>query len=70
MIDARSNGREMAADPLDDFIDAAANALALPIEDAWRPAVRANLEVSLRLARLVDEFALPDETEPASVYTA
>ncbi len=28
------------------------------------PAVRANLEVSLRLARLVDEFALPDETEP------
>jgi hypothetical protein len=60
----------MAADPLDDFIDAAATALALPIEDAWRPAVRANLEVSLRLARLVDEFALPDETEPASVFTA
>jgi len=60
----------MAADPLDDFIDAAANALGLPIEDAWRPAVRANLEVSLRLARLVDEFPLPDEAEPASVYTA
>jgi Protein of unknown function (DUF4089) len=60
----------MAADPLDDFIDAAAKALALPIEDAWRPAVRANLEVSLKLARLVDEFALPDETEPASVFTA
>jgi hypothetical protein len=60
----------MAADPLDDFIDAAAKALALPIEDAWRPAVRANLEVSLRLARLVDEFTLPDEAEPASVFTA
>ena len=43
---------------------------ALPVEEAWRPAVRANLEVSLRLARLVDEFPLPDETEPASVYTA
>jgi hypothetical protein len=57
-------------DPLDDFIDAAAHALALPVEDAWRPAVKANLEVSLKLARLVDEFALPDETEPASVYTA
>ena len=42
----------------------------LPLEDAWRPAVRANLEVSLRLARLVDEFALPDETEPAPVFTA
>jgi hypothetical protein len=60
----------MAADPLDDYIDAVANALALPINDAWRPAVRANLEVSLRLARLVDEFALPDETESASVYSA
>jgi hypothetical protein len=60
----------MAADPLDDFIDAAAKALALPVEDAWKPAVKANLEVSLRLARLVDEFALPDEAESASVYTA
>jgi hypothetical protein len=60
----------MAANPLDDYVDAAAKALALPIEDAWKPAVRANLEVSLKLARLVDEFALPDETEPASVYTA
>ena len=58
------------ADPLDEYIDAVANALALPVEDAWRPAVRANLEVSLRLARLVDEFPLPDGTEPASVFTA
>jgi hypothetical protein len=57
-------------DPLDDYIDAVGNALALPIEDAWRPAVRANLAVSLRLARLVDEFPLPDETEPASVFAA
>jgi hypothetical protein len=59
-----------SSDPLDDYIDAAAKALALPIEDAWKPAVRANLEVSLRLARLVDEFPLPDETEPASVFAA
>ena len=44
-------------------------ALALPVEEGWRPAVKANLEVSLRMARLVDEFALPDETEPASVYS-
>ncbi len=60
----------MAADPLDDYIDAVSKAVGLPIEDAWRPAVKANLEVSLRVARLVDEFALPDEAEPASVYTA
>jgi len=32
--------------------------------------VKANLEVSLRLARLVDEFPLSDETEPASVFAA
>jgi Protein of unknown function (DUF4089) len=55
---------------LDDYIDVVAKALALPVEEAWRPAVRANLEVSLRLARLVDEFALPDEIEPASVFAA
>jgi len=60
----------MAADPLDEYIDAVARALALPVMDAWKPAVKANLEVSLRLARLVDEFALSDETEPASVFAA
>jgi hypothetical protein len=58
------------AEPLDDYIDAAARALGLRIEDAWRPAVRANLDVSLRLARMVDEFPLPDEAEPASVFGA
>ena len=60
----------MAADPLDEYIDAVSNALALPVEEAWRPTVKANLLVSLRLARLVDDFALSDETEPASVYSA
>ncbi|KJC39220.1 hypothetical protein UP09_25490 [Bradyrhizobium sp. LTSP885] len=58
------------ADHLDDYINAVAGAMALPVEDAWRPAVRANLEVSLRLARLVDEFPLPDETESAAIYSA
>ena len=60
----------MAADPLDDYVDAVSKALGLPVQDAWRPAVKANLEVSLKLARLVDEFSLPDETEPACVFTA
>jgi hypothetical protein len=62
--------RIMTTDPLDDYIAAVSTALGLSIDDAWKPAVRANLEVSLRLAALVDEFALPDETEPASVFTA
>ncbi|MEI9922928.1 MAG: DUF4089 domain-containing protein [Bradyrhizobium sp.] len=60
----------MAADSLDDYIDAVSKALALPIDDSWKPAVRANLDVSLKLARLVDEFALPDEAESASVFAA
>jgi hypothetical protein len=60
----------MTADPLDAYIDAVSNALALPIDEAWKPAVKANLEVSLRLARLVDEFAMPDDTEAASVFAA
>ena len=55
---------------IDDYIASIAKALALPVEDAWWPAVRANLEVSLRLAKLIDEFPLPDEIEPASVFVA
>jgi hypothetical protein len=58
------------ADKLDDFIDAAAAALDLPLDTAWKPAVKANLEVSLRLAGVVAEFALPDEAEPAPIYKA
>ncbi len=60
----------MSAEMIDDYIASVGAALGLPIEDEWKGAVRANLEVSLRMARPVDEFALPDETEPASVFTA
>lgn len=57
-------------DPLDDYIDAVAAALALPVTAAQKPAVRINLDVTLRMARLVQEFPLPDEIEPASIYEA
>ena len=57
-------------DPLDDYIDAVAAALALPITAAQKPAVRLNLDVTLKMARLVQEFPLPDEIEPASIYEA
>jgi hypothetical protein len=60
----------MADDSLDDYIDAASKLLKIPVKDAWKPVVRANLEVSMRLARLVDEFEFSDEAEPASVFTA
>jgi hypothetical protein len=62
--------RGSVAEPLDDYIDAVAKALALPIEDAWKPSVRANLAITLKMAAMVDEFQLPDETEPASIYAA
>ena len=60
----------MATDSLDDFIDAAAQALGLPIEPEWKPAVKANLTVTLKLAALVAEFPLPDDAEPAPVFKA
>ena len=57
-------------DPLDDFIAAGAAALDLTIAPEWLPAVRTNLEVTLRQAALVAEFALPDDIEPAPVFEA
>jgi hypothetical protein len=57
-------------DPLLTAIEANAKMLGLTIEPAWLPTVRANLEVSLRLAKLVDDFPLPDDHEPASIFKA
>ena len=58
------------AETLDSLIEAAAEALALPVDPAWMPSIRANLDVTLKLALLVDAFPLPDEAEPAPVFTA
>ncbi len=55
---------------LDAYIDAAARVLDLPIAPEWRPAVKANLQVTLRLAALFCELELPDEAEPAPVFEA
>ena len=57
-------------DPLDDYITAAAAALALPIDPAWKPMVRTHLEVTLKLGKLVEDFDLPDDAEPAPVFRA
>ena len=53
-----------------DFIDAAARALELSIEPAWKGAVEANLAATLRLAASFMEFPLPDEAEPAPIFRA
>lgn len=58
------------SDPLDAYIEAAAAALKIPIEPAWKGEIRANLEVTLRLAALVAEKELPDDAEPAPVFQA
>jgi hypothetical protein len=55
---------------LDKFVDAAALALDLPLDPAWRPAVRMNLQITLRQAALFADFNLPDEAEPPPVFRA
>ena len=60
----------MSTDPVDEFIAGAAHALNLALEPDWLPAVKANLEVTLKHAAAVAEFELPDEAEPAPVYEA
>jgi hypothetical protein len=56
-------------DPLDAYIDAAAAALAIPIQPEWKSEIRANLAVTFRLAALVGEKELSD-AEPAPVFKA
>jgi 1-carboxybiuret hydrolase subunit AtzG-like len=60
----------MPSDSLDYYIAAAARVLELPIDPAWQPSVRANLELTLRLAAVVAEFPLPDEADAAPVFEA
>ena len=67
---ARAKSAPAAPEMLDQFITAAAHALALPVEAAWKGAVKANLEVTLRLAASFADFPLPDDAEPAPVFTA
>ena len=67
---ARPDSAPLSGQPLDHFIDAAAHALALPIEPAWKGAIRTNLAVTLALAASFAEFPLPDDAEPAPVFVA
>ena len=58
------------SDHLDPYIDAAAQALGLVVKPEWKPAVRANLDVTFKLAALVAEKELPDDAAPAPVFEA
>ena len=60
----------MSADNLNSLIAASVHALDLPVDPAWHPAIRFNLEVTFRLVALVAGFPLPDDAEPAPVFQA
>ena len=55
-------------DSIDAWIGAGVRLLGLPLEPERRPAIRAQLEVALQLGRLVDEFPLPDDVDPAALF--
>ena len=57
-------------DGLDDYIDALARMLALPLDQASRPAVKANLATIFAFAELVDAFPLAHDAEPAPIFRA
>jgi Protein of unknown function (DUF4089) len=52
------------------LVAAGAQALELTIDPAWRDAVASNLRLILRHAALIDDFELPDDAEPAPIFSA
>ena len=50
------------------LLDAAAEVMRLEVRAEYRPGVLANIEVAIRMAKLVDSFPLDDEAEPAPVF--
>ena len=61
---------QMSDDDLDTFAASGARLLGLAIAPDWRASVRANLRVSLGHGHLVAAFRLPDEADPAPVFSA
>jgi hypothetical protein len=62
--------RAKKPDAIATLVAASAQALALPLEPVWHAGVIFNLQLLLTSAARVDEFVLPDETEPAPVFRA
>ena len=57
-------------DDLDALITAGTRLLGLTVRPEWRDAVRLHLAISLAHAKTVAQFPLPDDTDPAFVFTA
>lgn len=52
----------------DAVIDAMAPLMQLTISPDHRPGVKANLKTAAKMAALVEQVRLPDDSEPAPVY--
>jgi hypothetical protein len=52
------------------LVTASAQALGISLDSAWHEAIASNVRLLLLHAKLVDEFVLPDDIEPASVFYA
>ena len=57
-------------DAIGALVAAGARALGLTLDPGWEAGVKFNLQLILRHAALVEEFALPDDTEPAPIFHA
>jgi Protein of unknown function (DUF4089) len=62
--------RNHSPDELSALAAAGVKALALPIEPNWQAGITFNLQLLFKHAALIDDFALPDESEPAPVFRA
>jgi hypothetical protein len=67
---ARATAKTKPENSVNAFVTASAQALGLTLDPAWHDSIAFNLRLILRHAALVDEFALPDDAEPAPVFHA
>jgi hypothetical protein len=66
----RAAAKTRPENSIDAFVAASAQALGLALDPACHKSIAFNLRLILRHAALVDEFALPDDAEPAPVFHA
>jgi Protein of unknown function (DUF4089) len=67
---ASKTAKAAKPDPINTLIAASAEALALPLDPAWRDSVAFNVRLILSHAAKVEAFPLPDDSEPAPVFHA
>lgn len=66
----RRGGRTPQPDAIGPLIAASELMLGLRLDPAWQDGIRFNLKLLFDHAARVDDFALPDDAEPAPVFNA